>query len=129
MKLKNILSLILCVSACAVAADLDTVRVSDGNVLQELYTVKKGTQIREGNFVSYYPNGRVGVEAEYKNGKLEGVYRSFYGNGSPWQEIHYANGEEHGESKTFYENGKLKSLDVYALGLLDGVSKIGRAHV
>lgn len=106
------------------AAALDTIRenFSDGT-LARLYTVQKGTDIREGVAVTYHPNGKVAVEAPYKNGKLDGVFRSYYENGNPWQTIGYREGVEHGISTDYYENGMKKLREVYKDGVLDGMSE------
>ena len=106
------------------AAALDTIRenFSDGT-LARLYTVQKGTDIREGVAVTYHPNGKVAVEAPYKNGKLDGVFRSYYENGNPWQTIGYRDGIEHGISTDYYENGMKRLREVYKDGVLDGTSE------
>ncbi len=110
--------------APANAAVLDTIRetFADGS-LSRIYTLQKGTDIREGVSLSYHPNGKVAVEAPYKNGKLDGVFKSFYENGNPWQTIGYKNGIEEGISTDYYENGMKKSREVYKAGVLDGMSE------
>ena len=116
--------LLLTLSLFAATDELDTVRVQAASgTLQEIYTVQKGTKIKQGKFTSFYPDGKVGVESHYVNGNLDGVFKSYYANGKLWQEIHYAAGIEHGESKTYFENGNLRNLEVYKLGIPDGLSK------
>lgn len=103
---------------------LDTVRTTfdDGRVAR-IYTVKKGTDIREGVALSYHPNGKLAVEAPYRNGKLDGVFRSFDENGKLHETIGYLDGEEEGFSIIYYENGKKKSRETYRRGVLNGVSE------
>jgi antitoxin component YwqK of YwqJK toxin-antitoxin module len=103
---------------------LDTVRTTfdDGRVAR-IYTVKKGTDIREGVALSYHPNGKLAVEAPYRNGKLDGVFRSFDENGKLHETIGYLDGEEEGFSIIYYENGKKKSRESYRRGVLNGVSE------
>ena len=105
-------------------ATLDTVRetFADGTP-SRMYTLQKGTDIREGVAVSYHPNGNVAIEAPYKNGKLEGVYKSYYENGKPWQIIGYKDGIEDGVSTDFYESGMKKTREIYKAGVLNGVSE------
>lgn len=119
-----LIALFLAATHGMAADELDTVRVSaaDGT-LQEVYTVQKGTKIRQGRFVSYHPNGKIGVESNYLDGKLDGLYKSYYVNGQLWQEVEYAVGKEHGVSKTYYENGKLRNQDTFVMGIPEGTSK------
>jgi antitoxin component YwqK of YwqJK toxin-antitoxin module len=103
---------------------LDTVRTTfdDGRVAR-IYTVKKGTDIREGVALSYHPNGTLAIEAPYRNGKLDGVFRSFDESGKLHETIGYMDGEEEGFSIVYYKNGKRKSREVYHRGVLNGVSE------
>jgi len=103
------------------ATALDTIRetYSDGT-LSRIYTVLRGTTIREGVATSYHPNGKVAVEAPYANGKLNGVFRSYFENGNLWQTIGYKNGIEEGFSTTYFENGSKKSKETYRSGILHG---------
>ena len=102
---------------------LDTVRSTfdDGRVAR-MYTVKKGTDVREGVSLSYHPNGSLAIEAPYKDGKLDGVLRAFNDNGKLRETIGYRDGLEEGFSIRYYENGKKKSRETYARGILNGVS-------
>ena len=110
--------------AASPAAPLDTIRETyeDGTV-SRVYTVQAGTEIREGVALSYHPNGKVAVEAPYKNGKLDGVFRSFFDNGKIWQTVSYKDGLEEGFSTTYFENGFKKSKEVYKKGILDGLTE------
>ena len=112
------------VSAPQSVAALDTVReFFPDSSLARVYTLQKGTDVREGVSISYHPNGNVAVEAPYKNGKLNGVYKSYFENGKPWQTIGYKDGVEEGYSMDFYENGMKKSREVYKAGVLNGMSE------
>lgn len=103
---------------------LDTIRTTypDGS-LARVYTVKAGTDVREGLSVSYHPNGKVAVEAPYKNGKLDGVFKSYFENGKTWQTIGYLEGVEEGFSITYFESGSKKIKEVYRGGILDGATE------
>lgn len=103
---------------------LDTVRTTfdDGRVAR-IYTVKKGTDIREGVALSYHPNGKLAVEAPYRNGKLDGVLRSYDENGKLRETVGYLDGEEEGFSIVYFENGRRKSRETYRRGVLNGVSE------
>ena len=90
MKLQKyaLIALFLAAQSGMAADVLDTVRVTapDGT-LQEVYTVQKGSDVRQGRFTSYHPNGNPGVEANYRDGLLDGLYKSYYVNGQVWQEV------------------------------------------
>lgn len=103
---------------------LDTIKTTfpDGS-LSRVYTVRKGTEIREGVSISYHPSGKVAVEAPYINGQLDGVFRSYFENGKVWQTIGYRNGDEEGISTTYFENGKKKKKEIYREGVLHGMSE------
>ena len=75
------------------AVVLDTIKeFYPDSTLSRLYTVQKGTDIREGVSLSYHPNGKLAIEAPYKAGKLDGVFRSYYVNGKLWQTVGYKDG-------------------------------------
>lgn len=102
----------------------DTVRTffEDGSV-SRVYTVLRGTETREGLSVTYHPNGKVAIEAPYKNGVLDGVLRSYFENGKVWKTIGYKNGDEEGFSIVFHENGVRARKESYKAGILDGMSE------
>ena len=103
---------------------LDTVRTTfDDGRIARVYTVLKGTDVREGVALSYHPNGKLAIEAPYRNGKLDGVFRAFNENGTLRETIGYKDGEEEGFSIRYYENGKRKNREIYHCGVLNGVSE------
>ena len=94
MKTIFLLSIYLC-GLCSIALAqktpaiaLDTIKefYADSS-LSRLYTVQKGSPVREGIAYSYHPNGKLAIEAPYKNGKLDGVFKSYYDNGKLWHEL------------------------------------------
>ena len=124
--MKKVFSLsMLCFACCfAQTAALDTIKeFYADNSPSRIYTVQKGTDVREGVAISYHPNGKIAVEAPYKNGKLDGVFKSYYDNGKVWQTIGYKNGIEEGVSTVYFENGIKKSREVYKNGILEGLSE------
>lgn len=104
------------------AYDTVTTFFENGSVART-YSVIRGTQVREGLSVTYHPNGKVAIEAPYKNGKLDGVFRSFFENGKVWKTIGYKDDVEEGFSITFHENGVRANKETYKAGVLDGVSE------
>ena len=125
---------LLCISLCGLssmalaqktpAVTLDTIRefYADSS-LSRIYTVQKGSEIREGVSLSYHPNGKLAIQAPYKNGKLDGVFKSYFENGKLWQTIGYQNGIEEGISTTYFENGTKKAKEIYRNGILDGLTE------
>ncbi len=106
------------------AMALDTVRTTyDDGRISRIYTVKKGTDVREGVALSYHPNGKLAVEAPYRDGKLDGVLRSYDENGKLRETVGYLDGEEEGFSIVYFENGRRKSRETYRRGVLNGVSE------
>lgn len=103
---------------------LDTVRTTyeDGRV-SRIYTVLKGTDVREGASLSYHRNGKLAIEVPYRNGKIDGVMRSYDENGKLHETIGYLEGEEEGYSTIYYPNGKKKNRESYRRGILNGVSE------
>lgn len=100
---------------------LDTIKETYPNgMLSRIYTVQHGTAVREGVAQSFHPNGKLAIEAPYKNGKLDGVFRSYFENGKVWQTIGYRGGVEEGISTTYYESGSKKKKEVYKSGILHG---------
>jgi antitoxin component YwqK of YwqJK toxin-antitoxin module len=89
---------------------------------------------------SYYPNGSIEYESEYKNGilhgvskywdnsgnliseakysngKLHGLWISYFSNGRIHSKVNYYYGKKDGDEKSFYDNGQLKSLTSYKEG-------------
>jgi antitoxin component YwqK of YwqJK toxin-antitoxin module len=55
-----------------------------------------------------YKFGRTTEEANYKNGKFDGVYKSYFANSDKVQkEFNYKNGELHGNYKFYNEDGQV----------------------
>lgn len=57
-------------------------------------------------------NGKLEVEWNYKNGKLDGISKSWYGDGVR-SEVYYKDGKKHGISKLWYSDGKLSDIEYY----------------
>ena len=103
---------------------LDTVRTAydDGRV-SRIYTVLKGTDVREGVSLSYHRNGKLAIEVPYRNGKIDGVMRSYDEEGKLHETIGYLEGDEEGYSTVYYTNGKKKKRESFHQGILNGMSE------
>ncbi len=56
---------------------------------------------------SFYPGGRLKVEASYRNGMLDGLFRTFYEEGTLHQEKFYVKGRLNGVYRSLDEEGGL----------------------
>ena len=63
-------------------------------------------------------------EANYKDGKLDGVQRYWYSNGQLYIEENYKNGQQDGVQRYWYDNGQLNEEANYKDGKLDGIRKV-----
>ena len=69
---------------------------------------------------SYFPNGNSEYEAEFINGKLDGISRVWLENGSLTSESEYSNGYPHGIWTAYHPNGSLMSKTNYEYGKKHG---------
>lgn len=51
----------------------------------------------------YYPDGKVRLEASYRDGKRDGIYKEYYRNGNLKSEFSYRNGIKDGMQKNMLE--------------------------
>ena len=77
---------------------------------------------KEGEHLSYYENGQLKWEGNYKDGKLDGEWLHYYENGEVKEKSNYKDGTREGEESWYYENGQLKGKSNYKDGKEDGES-------
>lgn len=63
--------------------------------------------IRDGMHVDYYPNGQIKLQGNMKDGEREGQWESFFEDGKKWSQSTYLKGELHGPTTVFSSNGSL----------------------
>ncbi|MCX7729075.1 MAG: hypothetical protein N2203_06360 [Bacteroidia bacterium] len=68
-----------------------------------------------------YPNGIVKYKGFYRFGKKHGEWIYFYPNGKIWSEARFNRDKMHGESKVYYPNGNLYYSGFYKYDLKDSV--------
>ncbi|WP_375587441.1 hypothetical protein [Flagellimonas aurea] len=73
--------------------------------------------------VTYYDNGKVSREMEYKNGLLINEFKEYYYSGQLLEEVFYIDGEFDGKRSEYFSNGNVKEEEVYQLGKRDGIAK------
>lgn len=77
---------------------------------------------KEGFWKTYFPDGSLSSEGEYKANKPVGEWKFYYPNGKTEQTGKYTNsGKLTGSWKWFFDNGKLKREENYISGLQDGI--------
>lgn len=100
--------------------------IPDGKVLEYYWA---GTLHRVFTYVdnkahghchTYYPDGPIWMEQNFREGLLDGPTKTFYKSGSIWEECAYKTGKLHGEHKSYYEDGDLNTLAYFNEGKLDG---------
>ncbi len=57
--------------------------------------------------VHYHPNGQKYIEGNYKDNKREGYWASWFENGQLWSEGEFRNGLSEGKRTVYHENGKV----------------------
>lgn len=72
-----------------------------GKKIKERYYTIQNTDKRVGPYESYYENGQLAVQTNYKKNKLDGSYKSYYENGQLMYEVEYKNGKSIGISKEY----------------------------
>ena len=68
---------------------------------------------REGLWVSYHKNGKIGIKEIYKDGKRDGFYEMYYEYGQLLDKGNYKNGKRHGLWEYFNEDGSLKTTETW----------------
>lgn len=60
---------------------------------------------RHGSYKSYFINGQIETDCNYKIGKLHGEFKEYYVDGNLKRKTQYKEGIQYGETKSFYNNG------------------------
>lgn len=92
----------------------------DGSLMDEI-NYKDG--IRHGEMVSYYRNGVMRSKLNYLNGQKHGKSYQYYKDGKLNMEIDYENGKRNGFGKWYFTSGELYELTPYVNGEIDGLKK------
>ena len=71
---------------------------------------------------SYWDNGTLRSDLNYKDGKLNGPAVWYFENGLKEQEANYVNNKLNGVMKRWYTSGIPESVSNYNHGLLDGMA-------
>ena len=61
--------------------------------------------LRQGEYKSYYNNGKLSVHCYFKDDKLHGIYKRYHDNGNLKNICNMVNDVIHGEDKYYNEDG------------------------
>ena len=89
----------------------EKVKKVDKKGYREEYTERYGK--KEGEYKTWYKNGKIWAQCYYKEGKLEGEYKRWYDNGQFGCQSYYKEGKLEGELKWWYREGKLIEHKLY----------------
>jgi antitoxin component YwqK of YwqJK toxin-antitoxin module len=70
----------------------------------------------DGDYREYYKNGQISVKCSYNEGKRDGEFFEFYHDGVVWEHGYFTHGEYDGEYSTYFVDGKRKSYELYKEG-------------
>lgn len=70
----------------------------------------------DGVYRTYYEDGRLHQDGYYKEGKLDGVYKAYDEEGIPYFEMNYQKGKQEGITKIYYKTGVLQYCDTFKSG-------------
>lgn len=82
----------------------------------EVYT--KG--VKNGAFISYFPNGQKTEEKTYKNDTLNGVHQMYFEDGKLRSKVTFVKGKEQGIATYYQSDGKKQAEGKYVDGLRQG---------
>jgi antitoxin component YwqK of YwqJK toxin-antitoxin module len=88
-----------------------------GAVMRRYFTVKDKI---EGAMLEYYPDGKVKMERNFKEGIQTGQTIAYYPDGKLKERQHYLNGVLEGGDTLFYPNGKSQFIVQFKNGKKDG---------
>lgn len=87
--------------------------------LQLVVTYEK-SQIADGTYATFYPNGKLKQTATLQKGKSHGNFKSYYVNGAVNENVNYDKGELNGLYESYYPSGSLKEKSTFVNGKMNG---------
>ena len=89
-------------------------------VVDEIVIYPKKKPLKEGKEQSYYEDGKIKTETNWKDGKPDGLWKEWHENGQLKKEVNYKEGSRHGIYKEWYEGGQIQKEKKYFL-ILEGL--------
>ncbi len=78
-------------------------------------------QVRKGHWKIFHTNTLLELEGDYDDiGKMQGEWKTYYANGKLQSASTYKNDKREGEFKGYYPNGNLKKVAIFKNDLYDG---------
>ncbi len=87
----------------------------DGKELWK-YRKKEGLTV----YKTFYPDGKLMLKGDMRNGKKDGEWTRYYKNGVVKQLLHYTNGYLNGDFVEYFTNGQVQDSMVFKDGVLNG---------
>ena len=121
----KILTLTLLLLATLTACDGKPQRLADLGVVEgaDVTYLADSLEPLTAEVQLWHENGELAIEANYVNGKQEGLARMWWDNGRPWSERNYVNGETEGWHRVWHENGELEFERTYVNGKIEGLNR------
>ncbi|MHC4954984.1 MAG: toxin-antitoxin system YwqK family antitoxin [Planctomycetota bacterium] len=86
-------------------------RLSIGVVLALCVTA--GAELKNGEYVERWPNGKTKISGAYKHGRRDGQWTWYYESGKVKETVRYIQERKQGKAETFCKSGKLLSRTVW----------------
>lgn len=107
--------MLLC--SCSNSQNREIEYYDDGSLKSE-YFLKN--ELKEGDFVEYFKNGKVKYRINYEAGKKSGKAIYYYETGEIYGVTYFKNDVNHGETRNYYKNGKMKDFGIFYDGVIRG---------
>ncbi|MGB0145828.1 MAG: toxin-antitoxin system YwqK family antitoxin [Flavobacteriaceae bacterium] len=104
--------------------EIDLVKLEQYNIA----IIKNSGSYVTGRVISLNKNNLLRKEEHFSKGKREGSYKWWYANGKIGIEGNYLNNLKEGRYSTWYSDGRLKSIEFYHMGELEGNPKYWDRH-
>ena len=116
MKKIKVLFMVIFILLFASCGKPREVNITDTEIREGITYVKGETKAFTGIIKSYYENGNLESEGNFKDGKLNGLSKLFYENGNLKSEANFKDDKLEGLLKLYYENGYLIAQYYYKDG-------------
>ena len=115
-KLLSILSLAILISSCSDTKE--RISFDKVTIVDDVYYLKADMSLVTGIVTQAFENGQLEMEANFKDGELDGLVKLWYDNGQLEEEGNFKDGKKDGLFKTWDENGQLELEVNYKDGVL-----------
>lgn len=102
---------------------VETEKYTDGKVKSEKTFKDTDGEKELMKEVHYHPNGKKYIEGNYKDNKRDGYWASWYDNGQLWSEGEFREGLSEGKRTVYHPNGKIYYEGTFKAGERVGMWK------